>query len=211
MVTPFDADFFKFGVTRDPRSRVMSHVNTVGAALVHVAPLEDPEAFEGTVKAMTKADGTMRGKSETAKLSSRGAVLERLREMRVPILEFPVVMGEVGVPEAIPGFQGGGVCGSNETPDMRMSSTDLMRVVSRTNEAGSFVRCSDLLKVAEESGFRPQSSVYLGRLMRATFNVQSINRGGDLGRGFEGFRFVRDEEDEDAPLSVYTNSQSQEE
>jgi hypothetical protein len=105
LVSPQGADFFKFGITKEPKRRIMAHLNTVGAATVHIAPLDDPEGFETLIKAQTDANGTRRGQSETACMSARDMVIQHLRGMRVPILEFQVIIGELPVPDCIPGLQ----------------------------------------------------------------------------------------------------------
>eukprot|EP00873_Tetraselmis_striata_P038042 jgi/Tetstr1/458306/TSEL_000345.t1 len=105
-------------------SDAVSHQQLV----VHVAPLDEPlELFEDYVETMTAYSGARRGTSETAHISAHATVLDRLRELRVPILEFHAVLGELAVPDAIPGLQRG--CGTDKDADEDsgppMSSEDL--------------------------------------------------------------------------------------
>eukprot|EP00873_Tetraselmis_striata_P044765 jgi/Tetstr1/465029/TSEL_009757.t1 len=186
LVTPLGADFFKYGITSDPQQRINCHLNTVGAAVVHVAPLNDPLEFEDSVGTMTACSGARRGTSETAHISARAAVLDRLRELRAPILEFHAVLGELAVPDAIPGVQRGHGDDEDEDSGPPMSCEDLKLLVKR-GAPDDFVTCAALLAAVHDTGV-DVSAVKLGRLMHKTFGLRSSAKRvhGKLAKGYSG-------------------------
>lgn len=195
LITPHAANFFKYGITSDPYRRLNEHLNTVGAALVHVAPLDDPRAFENSVGKLTAHTRTRRGTSETADISARAAVLELLREKRATILEFHAVVGECAMPDVIPGMRGVTRRFAEDDIDPTMTMEDLKLLVKRGGP-DDFLRCKDLHAATKNTGMEV-SAAKLGRLMASTFGIKSEMRHmaetNSKARGFVGLAWVGNE------------------